>query len=542
MSLYTGLQDLSGARYTEANHVGDVIDLDILRAAQDRGEALPTAGDPERDKYHGAVVFDPVAGVHRNVSYPDYSSLYPNVMRDVNASPETIVGVGDAVLARSEYSRSELRWSYIDPRPVKQLEPDELFRDFTDGTYKMVYDPQSNTIKWRDDWERVQEHLEPIYFLAPDVREGTLPSRADTYIRWNKSYEGTMYKATKRQRNGLYGVSGDSNFRLFDWRVAEAITIGGRMLLEYGAETIIERLSSTFESDAVYITHGDTDGFGVAVDQDVSRGHVLSRVRKTVEWLNETGMPQFVEETFGVPADETAHAVDLESYSPKLFIPADDGSAHTQEGTKKTYAERVTWDEGDECDEVEITGFEAKRSDIADITEAVQTDVLEAILYQEPLNAKDAVYERIRTAVERVKSGDADLSELGKRSGMGKPPEEYGDSNRSAHPTYRGAKYAKQHIDGEERFDKPMKFPVERIHDPYPSTYDTDTAEDGDPVDYISVEEPSNIPDAIDIDREQIIVDTLKQPLDPILGTMGWGWGEAIHGHEQTGLDAYAQA
>lgn len=531
-SLYAGLQDLSGATYTNCNHVGDPIDLDMLRVAVSTDEALPTAGDTEREKYHGAVVLDPVSGVHRNVCYPDYSSLYPNIMVDLNASPETVVGVGESTLVRSSYSKDELRWSYVDPRPVKHLNEDEMYRHFTDGEYKMVYDPSSSNIKWRDDWSRIQNHLEPVYFLPKSEREGILPSRAETYIRWNKSYSGTMYDATKRQRNGLYGVSGDSNFRLFDWRVAEAVTIGGRLLLEYGAEKIKQRLQSSFADDAIYVAIGDTDGFGVAVDQDISRGHVLPRVQETVEWLNETGMPQYVEETFGVPADETAHEVDLESYSSKLFVP-DDGSG---EGTKKTYAQRVTWDEGDETDDLVIKGFEAKRSDVADITVDVQKTVLKAILHNGRLGAKEVAYEAIRDAVEGVRSGAVPLSEIGQRSGLSKDPSEYGSPNRSAHPVQRGAKYAKKHIDGEDEFDKPMKFPVERIDEPYPRVYDTETAEDGDRVDYIAVEDADNIPEAIHIDRETIIEKAIRKPLESIMRTMGWSWSEAVTGHEQQSL------
>ena len=875
MSLYAGLQDLSGATYTNCNHVADPIDLDMLRVAASNDEALPTAGDTERDKYHGAVVFDPRPGVHRNVCYPDYSSLYPSIMIDCNMSPETILGVGDTTLVRSPWSKDELRWSYIDPRPVKHLDEDELYSNYTDGEYKMVYDPNSNNIKWRDEWSRIQNHLKPIYFVPKSEREGTLASRAETYIKWNKSYSGTMYAATKRQRNGLYGVSGDSNFRLFDWRVAEAVTIAGRLLLEFGADKLTERLQSTFSDESVYVTMGDsipadeptivrrydgtvdvlsahrvhecvtageqmeiwsddgwteikrsiekpnrkqnyiartksgvvrvtedhsllrgdgtevtpeeidigddllhrdigdaidsdsgsrgetvdvsrdeawllglfvadgtaghyeydhrsdkfswaitnenhdrlqraqnvmsnywgfetsindaressgcwklqssgqqyegekhglrqdivkefcdrcyldgekrvppiilnddqrvhrafldgylqgdggnrgasalsgfdemttksrvlatglimlirqegaqvtldfdnahgnryyrirrvsfhrgdptevkdiepleydgkhvydfetanhhfhagigstivhnTDGFGIAVDQDVSRGHVLPRVRETTEWLNDVGMPNFVEETFGVPADETAHEVDLESYSSKLFIP-DDGSG---EGTKKTYAQRVTWDEGDECDELSIKGFEAKRSDVADITVEVQKEALTAILENGRLGAQNVVYEAVRDAIEGVRGGTVPLEQLGQRSGLSKEPSEYGAPNRSAHPVQRGAKYAKKHIDGEDEFDKPMKFPVSRIEEPYPNAYDTDTAEDDSRVDYIAVEDVSNIPDEIHIDREEIIEKTIKQPLKSIFRTMDWEWSEAIHNHTQQTL------
>lgn len=940
MSLYSTLQELAGSRYTEAHHAGDMIDNDLLRTAQEGGVALPTAGDPDRDKYHGAVVFDPEAGLHRNVMYPDFSSLYPRIMIDINSSLETIVGVGQGSLLRCEYDESELRKSYIDPRPVKQLESGEDYNEFTHGEYKMVYDPEKNSIKWRDDWERVQQHLEPIYFEPPEVNEGIIPSRAETYIRWNKSYSGTMYDATKRVRNcftpdtevmtprgivnirdldvgdtvysidpdsleveekpvtevheypdydgelvdiesdytdlsvtpnhrlllrqnnttqswddyrfveagdvnrgsayqmpsdwsmdhgeslkevdlteefnsyevlvdtnvhghtfaselgwypertsskkydvtsgykfdaeefegnrdtiesmaeeiyihsgpnqgwipstyagdnflelmawfitegscytserceydtairgectslkiaqegaengeirhlfddmglphssnsqaieignellselmigwcgsgseskklpefvfdlnreqkqlvfdtlikgdgdsrswsyryttssdqlrddvmrlamhlgrnprytrdsgswrvfygasknevrplrhfsrsesedgvycvtvednhtllagrngkfqwvgqSLYGVNGDSKFRLFDWRVAEAITIAGRLLLEHAAEVLVERLvSSGFDEDAVYVTHGDTDGFGLAVDMDTPRSHILPRVRETTEWLNDEGIPEFVEETFNVP--DTGHELEIESYAPKLFVPADNCGKGS--GIKKTYAQRITWDEGEEQDEMGVKGFECVRSDVADVTAELQEDVLEIILYNEPLNAQRRVYERVREMADAIHSGDIALSKVGERSGLSKEPEEYGDENRSAHPVYRGAKYAKKHIDGEDEFDKPMKYPVERITGEYPKIYNTDTGEDGSVVDYISVEDPSNIPEEIVIDYDEIIESTLKQPLRNVLGTMGWSWDEAIHSHTQSGLDSFGK-
>lgn len=937
-ALYGVLQELAGTDYASANYAGDIIESDMRRTARERGQALPTAGDVATETYHGAVVFDPVAGLHNHVSYPDYSALYPNIMRDLNASPETIAAVGDTDAFTSEHDVSEMQWSYIDTRPVKRLSEDETYSDYTDGEYKIVYDPSQNSIKWRDDWSRIQDNLERIYFVPHEAYEGLLASRADTYIRWNKSYDGTMYKATKRTRNcfsadtevltpngiqnireldvgdrvysidpdtmavelkpvtethhypdydgdvlsfkntyvdfqvtdnhrmlvrdekkrrgyefveagnlghkhwslpsgwdygencttvdtvdlsqrfeeyqvlvepsvhghtfanrlgwyprrtqskkwdvssgyvidsdafeshretvmenaerifihkqagdgwvplrydgddvielvgwyvtegslyheeggvehdtatrgesyrfsiaqkndsgrdtirsllermglpystsgngftlanrlwhdllerwcgdgshekhlppyvfaasrdqrqllfdtmvtgdgdtrdssyryttcseqlrddfmrlcvtlgraphytydsgswrvfyseskntlrprrdgdvttvddgvycvtvadnhtlmagrngkfqfcgqSLYGVSGDSNFQLFDWRVAEAITIAGRLLLEYGADVLTERLQSAFDAE-VYVTHGDTDGFGISVDDPtLDRRHVLPKVQDATAWLNETGMPEYVADTFGVPASETAHEVDLESYSPRLFIPDGDGDS----GTKKTYAEHVTWDEGEECDEVSIKGFEAKRSDTANVTQAVQRDVLTAVLQHDPADAREIIEERVQDAVSSIESGDMSLADMGERSGMSSPPESYGSPDRSAHPTYRGAKYAKHHIDGEETFDKPLKFPVKEVRGAYPSRYDTDTGEDGTAVDYVSVEDPSNLPDEIVVDREQVVDSTLRQPLRRVLRTMGWSWSEIVDGEQQTNVTQFFQ-
>ena len=534
--LYHGMQELSGATFVGNHRPDETIKQDILRAAADRGVMLPSGGQlSDRESYHGAVVFTPKAGLHKNVFYPDYSSLYPNVMSDGNMSPETIIGIGDETLLKSSYTKDEVRWSYVDPRPVKVLDDSELYSNFTDGNYKIVVDGKSGDIKWRDDWSRIQEYLEPIYYKPPSDVAGLLASRTETYIRWNKQYEGIMYDATKAIRNSVYGVSGFQKFPLFDWRVAESITIGGRLLLEYGRDILVDRLGAEFGEDNVYVTHGDTDGVGISVDADVTRGHLIPTVEETVEWLNGTGIPAFVEETFGVPADETAHEVDLESYAPKLFVPGDgDG------GIKKTYAEHITVEDGHECDAIDITGFEAERSDVADVTEEVQSQVLEWILTEPRTEARQQIYELIQTTVNDINGGSMPLAKIGQRSGLSKPPAEYGSPNRSAHPIYRGAKYAKQHIDGENSFDKPMKFPVSRVRGDYPAVYNTDTAESGTKVDYISVENPDNIPDEIEIDREQVVESVLRQPLRNILQTMGWSFDEALDGHEQSGLQQFA--
>jgi len=87
-----------------------------------------------------------------------------------------------------------------------------------------------------------------------------------------------------------------------------------------------------------------------------------------------------------------------------------------------------------------------------------------------------------------------------------------------------------------------MKFPVEAVTGEYPSRYSAATAQDGDPVDYISLEDPSNMPAEIDVDYDTVVTETLKQPLQPILRTMGWEWVAVTEGHERTELADFLQA
>ncbi|MFL9629289.1 DNA polymerase domain-containing protein, partial [Aeromonas jandaei] len=52
-----------------------------------------------------------------------------------------------------------------------------------------------------------------------------------------------------------------------------------------------------------------------------------------------------------------------------------------QAGRKKRYAGHIVWKEGTDVDDIDITGFEYKRSDIAAITKEVQRDVIEMIVH-----------------------------------------------------------------------------------------------------------------------------------------------------------------
>jgi len=949
-TLYPSLQRLSGARWTEVHHSGDVIDYDILREARRLGITLPSSGQTDRSRYHGAVVKEPIPGLHRNDTYLDFSSLYPQLLRALNASPETVIG-DEQDLRESPFSKRTARWSWIDRRPIKRLSPDELYSDFTDGSYKLIVDPRKETIKWRDGWWRIQEYLEPIYFVPPEEHEGILPSKAETYIRWNKAFTGIMYAATKRQRNcftgdtevltpdgvaniqqldvgdevysldpdtmaveiksvtdtwaypgthddlvsfqssycdltvtpdhrmlisedwtdddykfveaddvstnvrlpsdwgdnidttrlnevdlsehaedyevlvepsvhghtfanklgyypkrthskkwdvssgyvftpdqfetdrdtieeyserlfihsepnkgwipltydgddivelvgwyategsvevcgrteyesavsgvthtvslaqknsdgrarirallerlglpysvinngfdtsnellydlltewcgvesankrlpewaltlpedqtellfktliegdgnsngrystqstelrdqfmqlavrmgrnpryhrssggaawrvrygpsentvgsdtinsdrtdsgvycvtvadnhtllagrngrfqwtgqSLYGVAGWDAFRLFDWRVGEATTIAGRLVLDRAADVALEQLADEYGEETVYMSHADTDGFGISVDTDVMRSELLTRVASVVERINGDVLEEFIPRRFGVNG-EHHQELEIESYSPRLFIPLE--NANSEGAAKKTYAERVALEECDssesdveygvssfeEIDDdhaIDITGFEYVRSDSADVTADVQQTVLEAIL-TEPINAaRETVCETIRSVVEEIRTGERDLADIGDREGLSKDPDEYGTPDRTPQPQFRGAKYAKRFIEGERPGGgKVYKYAVDRIGEGYPSVYRSETAENGERVDYVAVEDPSNLPKEIHVDVDAQIDDVVRGPLEEILATMGWSWSEAIHEHEQTGLTAF---
>jgi DNA polymerase elongation subunit (family B) len=262
-------------------------------------------------------------------------------------------------------------------------------------------------------------------------------------------------------------------------------------------------------------------------------------------------LPNFMHDQFGVPPNACSQQVDLESYAAKLFVPADKGD-RSLGGVKKTYVERLVLDECDadeadvsiagqhfeEVDETSITGFRAIRSDVADVTVDVQSQVLKAIVSQPRSEARQTAYEIAENAVEAIREGKRPLEELGRRHGLSKDVHEYGSASRTPHPAYRGAKYAHKFIDG-ERFaegGKPMVYPVDRVRGELPATYSAETAEDGQRVDYVAVEDASSLPDEIVLDREQLIEDTVEAALADIFGTLGWRWSDVVDDGVQSTL------
>lgn len=525
LEMYDHFRFVTGQFYSECHHSISLIDMLFLRDALDDNKALPTSTKPNTDHYHGAKVFPPVPGKHKNVFYPDLASLYPNLFYAMNASPETIVGTEEELKA-SEYTKDDCHVIYVDPR-------------------------EDHVKKEADD---VVE--EKIYVVKPHIKKGFVRNSIEDLIEMKYEYKGTdKYEAVKRNTNAVYGVMGDKDtygrgFRLFNERIAEGITLAGRKVLEHTATTIVDWLQENGYPDTVLIG-GDTDSamlscptMGVNPYQlEASiRGYDSHPVFEAAEYTDST-YDEFMYENFNIEEDHRM-AVEIESYATACFFlydfKEDDGT-----GVKKKYSQLITWDEDDgviKNPKPKTKGFAMIRSDSAPITAQAQEDVLELLLKEE--DAKDAVFEYMNDLIDAVKCGEYDYEEVGIPSAIAsKPPEDYGTQNRTPQPHIRGAKYATSNIDGEDirQGAKPLKFPIRKIvGNEYPHAYTADTPEDGEKVDYIAVENVDNIPPEFRIDWDVVVEKTLKDRIEPMIKTMGWQWTDITSSGQNGTLDQFA--
>jgi len=547
-SVFASMQNVVGTRYNRAEYNADIIDTYVLRKARQKGIRLPTGGPPEEYKYLGAWVEDSQAGMSHNVVYVDVGSMYPNQLLTQNASLETLIGTQED-LDESQYTEDDCVWGYIDPRPVKHLDegtPKSEWKQYTNGQYKMVYDPHQSSQKWTCD-ESDGPQLERLYFLDHDVQKGFLTECVEELIDLKNQYRGTsLYGSTKRVTNSIYGVLGfaneNSSFRLFDWRIAESITLSGRLMIKYSRDYVLDELHHRGYEDA-YSALGDTDGVGIALPSASTRHEALDVVMDIVEQLNTEGYDQFFQEKHNVPPERHHGEIETEMYAPKVFIPADDSHPdypHTDVGVKKRRIEWRTWDEDDgETNTLSITGLEAERSDSMPVIQDAQ-ELFAETLRMDNGEAKEWLFPQLRQMAEDIENGEIALSRVCKRGGIGQDLSEYGTASRRAGPLYRGAKYANENIDGTtiQHGDKPARIHIKRVPENYPSTYDADTAEDGDVVDAVSLPNPENLPDGFEVDYEQHWRD-FKSAMNPLLETRGWPWADVINSHQQSTFAGY---
>lgn len=59
--------------------------------------------------------------------------------------------------------------------------------------------------------------------------------------------------------NSLYGAVGNNHFRFYDLRNAEAVTLTGQLVIQWGANGINKALSKIFKNDKEYVIYCDTD-------------------------------------------------------------------------------------------------------------------------------------------------------------------------------------------------------------------------------------------------------------------------------------------
>ncbi|MFC6904607.1 DNA-directed DNA polymerase [Halalkalicoccus tibetensis] len=468
-----------GCKLEDAPTPGDTVDMYVLHKVH--GEfALPSKGRVESEDYEGGAVFDPITGVKENVTVLDLKSLYPMCMVTINASPETKAG--------PDYEGE----TYRAPNGMEfKREPDGIIRSMVDELLTERDRKKS----------RRAEH-------SPGSGE---------YERFDR-----QQGAVKVIMNSLYGVLGWERFRLYDKDVAGAVTATGREVIEFTEESANE-LGYT-------VTYGDTDSIMLELGGDVDKESALEQSFEIEEHINAS-YDEFAREALG--AEDHRFQIEFEKLYRRFF----------QAGRKKRYAGHIVWKEGKDVDDIDITGFEYKRSDIAPITKEVQKDVIEMIVHGEDL---EEVKSYVHDVIVDFQKGEIDLERIAVPGGIGKRLDAYDTDTAQV----RGAKYANLLLGTNfTRGSKPKRLYLKKVH---PKFFRRMEEEEGfdpqrDPLygefkrdpDVICFEYEDQLPEEFEVDWEKMLEKTLKGPISRVLEALDVSWDEVKSGQQQTGLGSF---
>jgi len=291
--------------------------------------------------------------------------------------------------------------------------------------------------------------------------------------------------------NTYYGVSGYTRFRLFDREIGSAVTSVGRAIIEHTRRVI--------EQGKYTVIYGDTDSCMVQLPP-LGREETIATARAIEKRLNES-YNEFAKRELN--ADTHYFSIKFEKIYARFF----------QAGKKKRYAGQLVWKEGKETNQIDIVGFEIRRSDTPQITKAVQTKVMQMIL-------AGSGYEEIRAYLAGIirdyRAGRFSLDEVGIPGGIGKSLDDYNTDDAQV----RGAKYANQFLHTEfGKGSKPKRIYIRAVTGKYPKT------------DVVCFEYGDQVPKEFVPDWDLMLEKTIKQPISRIIEALGWEWSAIDPSH-----------
>ena len=195
----------------------------------------------EQMQYLGALVLDPTPGYYKDVYDLDFKSLYPNIIRTFNISPETLIpkiGGLDSIKTPGV--------------TINNIQRGEAYFDKKEGIIprkiKLLLDERNN----------IREKQKKIDKKSKEWRDLNVKQLI-----------------VKELANSIYGVIGNPYFRGFDINIAEAITATGQYLISF--------VKKYHEDQGRLVIYGDTDSLFIKIKEKENIEAVLNETNKLIE-------------------------------------------------------------------------------------------------------------------------------------------------------------------------------------------------------------------------------------------------------------------
>lgn len=429
ININLSFQKLAGTAHIYDNFASQLIDTLLLRIAHNRGLILPSKPEKRNvyEPYAGAMVTQPVPGLHKNVANLDVSRCYPSIILTFNLSPETLV--------------------------TKPSKDDIIFKD----------------IGFKREPKGIVPELVETVWRARDESEAKLKSAqpgTETY----KTLESER-DALKGILNAVYGFLAYQNSRIYDVRLASAITSLGREVLSF--------LITYFNNKGYKVLYGDTDSIFIQTPFDLAEKLIKEA---------EQALFAFILEKYNA---RSKIRLKLDKYLSTIFFTS----------VKKKYASRVVWENGKTCDYIDVTGFESVRRDVPAYLRQLLKDVLTMVITENDYNQ---IQKHIYSSIEDFKKQS--LREVYITKHISKPFNLY----KVKPPHIRGSLLANMYLDENIQEGDRVKMVWVKGVKGLPQT------------DVICFTNEKNVEGKIDIDWDKMIESTIANKLEEVLEPMGF--------------------
>jgi len=424
----------------------------ILRMFHDR-KVFPTRTHHEHYEYEGAIVESWATGIYKDVVVFDIRSLYPSIIVSAGLSPEKI-------------------YEGKDMTNVLQLGPVMVKKDRPGFLPEVIETLFKERSKYKE--MRKQQLLDSELYKLYNLRQ----------------------EALKRLLNALYGQTAYPNSRIYNAKVAEAVTWTGRQIITWSKEYL--------EAIGFKVIYIDTDGLHIVFDNVE-----IDNIQMILGLLNAS-------------YDDFAKKIGLDKHIfvmefDKIYRRAFYGK------TKKRYAGAICYKDGKVADKLDIWGFEVRRSDAAQFSRNMQKRVFDMLLRED--STKEEVLRFVGDEIDRLRKGNCKFTEIGIPKGMTRDLADYGkgppDKNlpdwkqKGISSNIRGARYAKTEL-GLELTSKPKLVYISKMSNGH------------EPIDVLCFDDDSQVPAGTQIDIDLTLEKLVKDKLDGIFEALGWKMSDLV--------------
>lgn len=280
----------AGVNYLDVFGTTAIWDQLIHRTLLQQNIVVPPNVEKFRDDYEGAYVKIPQVGSHDWVCSFDINSLYPNIIVQLNMSPETILhGQID-----SSVSIEAILSGYKSTQAVESnasvATTGQLFSNSKQGFLpKIIEGLYSERVAIKQQMLAAKGEYEVAMTKA---HEYTVDELAELKLSLERTINTSENKQTalKILLNSVYGAMGNAYFRWFAMEIAEGITNSGQAIIKLAEQNVNGYMNTALKNDVIkdYVIAMDTDSVYLGLNDLVKKIYGDSHsVEQTTNFLDK---------------------------------------------------------------------------------------------------------------------------------------------------------------------------------------------------------------------------------------------------------------